>query len=108
MTAVVTPRRVAAWCALVALLAGLAAGLGVFARGDGAFESVTSARGEMYDLATSGVYANNALQLVAEGVGWDVFTLLVAVPALAVAAWLVARGSFRGTLAAAGMLVYFS
>jgi len=108
MRPLVTPRRAAAWCALVAVLAGLAAALGVFARGDGAFATVTSARGETYDVATTGVYANNAMQLVAEGVGWDVFTLLVAVPALAVAAWFVAGSSFRGTLAAAGMLGYFS
>jgi hypothetical protein len=108
VTPLVTPRRVAAWCALVALLAGLAAALGVFARGDGAFASVTSPRGETYDIATSGVYANNALQLVAEGLGWDIFTLLVAVPALAVAAWFVAGGSFRGMLVATGMLGYFS
>ena len=41
---------------------------------DGALATVTSARGETYDVATTGVYANNAMQLVAEGVGWDVFT----------------------------------
>jgi hypothetical protein len=54
-----------------------------------------------------GVYAGSARQLVAEGVGWDVYTLLVAVPILLVAAFYVARGSFRGDLVAAGMLGYF-
>lgn len=53
----------------VALLAAVAAALGVFARGDGSFVTVTSARGEVYEMATTGVYANNALQVVAEGVG---------------------------------------
>jgi hypothetical protein len=91
----------------VALLGAVAAALGVFARGDGAFAAVTSARGEAYEMATTGVYAWSAKQLVAEGVGWDVFTLAVAVPALLVAAWLVARGSFRGRLAAIGILGYF-
>ncbi len=56
----------------------------------------------------AGVYANNALQVVAEGVGWDVFTLVIAVPAMLVAALLAWRGSFRGTVLAAGILGYFA
>ena len=73
---------IAMLCVAVAALAGIAAGLGVLARGDGVYETVTSARGEVYEVATSGVYAGNARQLVAEGVGWDVFTVLVTVPAM--------------------------
>jgi hypothetical protein len=103
-----TRRATAALCAVVALLAGIASALGVFARGDGTFSTVTSARGETYEVATSGVYADNARQLVAEGVGWDAFTLVVAVPLLLLGAALVARGSFRGALLAAGMLGYFA
>jgi hypothetical protein len=106
MTPLITPRRLAAWCLFVGLLAGLAAALGVFARGDGAFETVTSVRGEAYRMATDGVYANSALQLVAEGVGWDVFTLLVAVPTLVLTVPFVARGSFLATLIATGALGY--
>ena len=96
----------AALAAAVALLAGVAAALGVFARGDGAFVTVTSARGEVYEMATTGVYANNALQVVAEGVGWDVFTLVVAAPALLLAAIGVWRGSSRAALLATGLLGY--
>lgn len=95
-------------CAAVALLAGVASALGVFVRGDGTYTTVTSVRGEVYEVATNGVYAGNARQLVAEGVGWDVFTLVVAVPLLLVAAAFVARGSFRGMLLAAGALGYFA
>lgn len=98
---------VAALCVAVAFLAGIAAALGVFARGDGIYETVTSARGEIYEAAVNGVYAGNARQLVAEGVGWDVFTLFVVVPILLIAAIFVARASFRGTLIAAGVLGYF-
>lgn len=94
--------------AVVALLAGVASGLGIFLRGDGTFETVTSARGEIYEVATNGVYAGNARTVVAEGIGWDVFTLVVAVPVLLIGAGLVARGSFRGYLLAAGMLGYFA
>lgn len=90
----------------VALLAGAAAALGVFARGDGSFVTVTSARGEVYEMATTGVYANNALQVVAEGVGWDVFTLVAAAPALLLAAIGTWRGSSRAALVATGLLGY--
>jgi hypothetical protein len=90
-----------------AVLAAVASALGVFARGDGTFVAALSARGEPYQMAATGVYVNNARQVVAEGVGWDVFTLVIAVPLLLVAAVLVAHGSFRGTLLAAGMFGYF-
>lgn len=92
---------------LVAALAGLAAGLGVFARGSGEFATVTSARGETYEMALDGVYAFSSKALVAEGVGWDVFTLLVAVPALALTIPAVVRGSLRGLLVAGGLFGYF-
>ncbi|MGZ8562434.1 MAG: hypothetical protein ACXWWU_02325 [Candidatus Limnocylindria bacterium] len=97
----------AALAGAVGLLAGVTAALGVFARGDGSFVTVTSARGEIYEMATTGVYANNALQLVAEGVGWDVFTLAVAAPALLIAAIGVWRGSSRAALVATGLFGYF-
>jgi hypothetical protein len=97
----------AAICGVVAVLAAIASALGVLARGSGEFITVTSVRGETYDMARSGVYAWNAQRVVAEGVGWDIVTLFVAVPALVLAARLVARGSFRGRLFAVGLLGYF-
>jgi hypothetical protein len=93
--------------AAIALVAGITAALGVFARGGGSVQLVSSERGVSYEMATSGVYAYNAERVVAEGVGWDVFTLVVAVPALLVASYFVARGSFRGRLFAVGLLGYF-
>ena len=103
-----TNRWIAALSAGVAVAAGLAAGAGVLMRGSGATEIVTSPRGETYAMATDGVYAHNAMRVVAEGIGWDAFTLAVAVPALLIASIWVARGSFRGRLVAAGLLGYFA
>ena len=100
-------RAMAAFAVVVGLLAAVAAALGVFARGDGSYETVTSVRGVTYAMATSGVYAYNAERLVSEGVGWDVFTLFVAVPAMLVAAAFVVAGSFRGRLLALGLFGYF-
>ena len=94
-------------CAGVASLAALAATAGIFVRGDGTVITFTTARGGTYDVAATGVYAYNAQRVVAEGIGWDVFTLLVVVPAALIAAIFVARGTFRGRLVAAGLLGYF-
>lgn len=104
------PRTSRSWlallCAAIAALAAVVAAIGVFDRGDGSVARVTNIRGVSFDMATTGVYAHNAERIVAEGMGWDVFTLLVAVPALGVGAWLVARGSFRGQLFTLGVLGY--
>lgn len=102
-----TFKNIAALCVLVALLAGAAAAAGVLLRGTGATETVTSVRGETYEMTNDGIYANNAERVVAEGVGWDFVTLLVAVPALLIAAVFVARGSLAGRLFAMGVLSYF-
>jgi hypothetical protein len=96
----------AAYGMFVAALAGIASALGVFVRGDGSFQTVTSVRGITYEMASNGVYAFNAKQLVAEGVGWDVFTLAVVVPAALGLMLLVGRGSFRALLASMGVFGY--
>ncbi len=102
-----TQTAISGFALVTAGLAGIASAIGVFARGSGMYETVTSVRGETYEMATSGVYAYNAQRVVAEGVGWDVFTLFAAVPAMALAATLVTRGSFRGRLVVGGLFGYF-
>lgn len=101
-------RLLSAYCSFVALLAGIASALGVVLRGSGASAPATSIRGEQYRYVTDGLYAYNAVRVVAEGVGWDAVTLFFAVPALIVAAIFIARGSVRGRLAAMGILGYFA
>jgi hypothetical protein len=107
-----TNRRIelVALCLVVAILAGAAATVGVFFRGDGSVENVVSPRGERYQMIVSGVYRYNAQRVVAEGVGWDVFTLFAAVPALLLCLIWLARGPVHGTLRARlfalGVLAY--
>ncbi|HET7839448.1 MAG TPA: hypothetical protein VFL04_06780, partial [Rectinemataceae bacterium] len=102
-----TSLSMAGLCLAVALLAGMAAVFGVFFRGDGSSATAISVRGEQFDYATNGVYRYNAQRVVAEGVGWDVFTLFCAVPAMLACLPALARGSFRGRLFALGLLGYF-
>jgi len=101
-------RLLAGYSVLVALLAGTAAAIGITQRGSGATAEATSILGERYSYAIDGVYAHNAVRVVAEGVGWDAVTLFLAVPALLVAAVFVARGSLRARLAALGLFGYLA
>jgi hypothetical protein len=102
-----TPRLLAALVGLVAILAGIASLAGILLRGDLATEPWTTLRGETIDAVVGGVYAWNALPVVSEGVGWDIVTLVLAVPGAVLAAIGIARGSYRASLAALGFLVYF-
>lgn len=96
----------AAMCLAIALATAAVAAAGVFLRGSGTSVAVESVRGERYRMATDGVYAYNARRVVAEGIGWDVVTLALAVPALLLALPSLRRGSFRGRLFALGILGY--
>jgi hypothetical protein len=103
----VTRRRwMAGYLGAMATLVAVVAAIGVFGRGDGTTDAVVSVRGEPYEVVTTGIYAWNPERLVAEGIGWDVFTLFVAVPVLLLAIRGVLRGSLRWRLVAVGLLVY--
>jgi hypothetical protein len=88
-------------------MAGAASAAGVFLRGDGSTAWGVSVRGERFEYAATGVYAYNAVRVVAEGVGWDYVTLFLAVPAMLAASAAIARGSTRGKLLALGLFGYF-
>ena len=93
--------------ALVAVLGAIASGAGVFLRGDLATVPYTTVRGELVDTLTGGVYRFNGLPIASEGVGWDVVTLFLIVPALLLAVPGLWRGSLRAGLIATGLLAYF-
>lgn len=93
-------------CVAIALLAAVASTAGIFLRGDGATREFVSERGEHVSVTTGGVYAHNPERVVAEGVGWDWVTLVVAVPALLALSAGIAKGSLRARLLAVGVLAY--
>jgi hypothetical protein len=92
---------------IVGVLAGVASAAGVLLRGDLATIPFTTARGEQLEVVTGGIYAWNSLQVVSEGVGWDLVTLLLVVPTALLALPAFARGSLRATFLELGLLVYF-
>jgi len=93
-------------CVFVLLLSAVASATGVFARGDGRTGAVTSVRGETYEMVTDGVYRYNAERLTAEGVGWDIVTLFIALPALLITLPFLRQNSVRARLFAVGIVAY--
>jgi hypothetical protein len=93
--------------AVVAALAGIASAAGIALRGDLTTEPFTTVRGETLDVVTTGIYAWNSLPVVSEGVGWDIVTLVLVVPATLIALPALRRGSLRATLLVLGLLAYF-
>ena len=92
---------------LTGVLASVASAAGVFLRGDLATRPFVTARGDTVEILTSGVYRFNGVNVASEGVGWDLVTLFVVVPLLALTMPSLHRATLRGTLLGAGFLVYF-
>jgi hypothetical protein len=101
-----TRRAMSAYLVAMASAVAVVAAIGVFGRGDGSTVTFVTSRGETVELVTTGVYVHNAERVVAEGIGWDLVTLLLIAPALFVVARSVARGSARARLVAVGLLAY--
>jgi hypothetical protein len=92
---------------LIIILAVVAAGFGLFARGgDGPFQ-FTTLHGMTVQMDGRGLYRNDSLFSAATFRGTDVITLLVSIPLLVVAFALYLRCSLRGGLLLAGALSYF-
>jgi hypothetical protein len=104
---VVRRRWLTLWTSLIAALVTVASGAGVFLRGDLATQPFVTARGDLVDLLTGGVYRFNGKAIAAEGVGWDAVTLVLIVPLLLVLLPRFGRGSLRAGLAVVGILAYF-
>lgn len=92
---------------LIALLAAVYAGVGLFSQGgDGPF-SFTTLRGETVEMYGRGVYRLDTAFRAPILRGTDAVTLFLCVPALIAAALFARRGTLRGRLLLASVLAYF-
>src|SRR5262252_10429190 len=71
------------------------------------YRTVTTARGDLVEVADGGVYRHSLRSLVTGGAPWDVVWLVMAIPSLALACGLYLRGSLRGVLLFVGILGSF-
>jgi hypothetical protein len=94
-------------CLLIAVLALVAAGAGLFWQDGDSPSSFTTARGETVTLHKRGLYRYDLLFTAAGYKGQDATTLFLGIPLLAVATGLYWRGSLRGGLLLTGVLAWF-
>lgn len=95
------------FCSIIIVLVGVASILGIISGSKTDYDIVTSVRGEEYNMITQGLYKYNSQRMVAEGVGWDYFTLIVAIPLMLLLLPRIYRYSLRAKLFAIGLLLYF-
>lgn len=92
---------------LIAVLALIIAGVGLFSQGgDGPFP-FTTVYGDTVEIYGQGVYRHDSSFVAAIFKGTDVVTLFVSIPLLLTGYWLHRRNSLRGSIFLIGMLLYF-
>ena len=91
----------------IALAAGIAAGVGVFSSGGPGRFDYESLRGRTVPIYGEGVYRHMSADVAVQGIGQDVVTLFIGIPALIVALVLARRGGLRARLLLGGVLGYF-
>ena len=89
---------------LIALLAVIASGAGIFWQGEGDAYEFTSLRGETVTIYGHGLYRYDSVSYAAQAISQDVVTLLIGIPLLVVGICLARKGSLRGQLLLTGTL----
>lgn len=92
---------------LLAALALVAAGTGVFWQGEPARFVFETLRGESVTIQGHGLYRFETVSIAAQAIAQDVVTLLVGIPLLLAGAVLSRKGSLRGRLLLTGTVGYF-
>jgi hypothetical protein len=93
--------------ALIAVLALVAAGIGLFWQNGGSTFSFTTLHGQTVQVYGQGLYHYDTVASASQEKGQDVVTLFLGIPLLAVSLLLYRRGSLRGHLLLTGTLGYF-
>ncbi len=92
---------------LIAVLALVAASMGLFYSAEGKPYPFTNHRGETVMINGRGLYYYDTVSSAAQQRGNDVITLFVALPMLVTSTWLSCRNSLRGRLLLTGTLGFF-
>jgi hypothetical protein len=92
---------------LIAVLAIVLAGVGLFSHGGNAPISFTTVYGDTVEIYGQGIYLHDSSFVAALSKGTDAITLFVDVPLLLFGYMLYRRGSLRGNIFLIGMLMYF-
>ena len=92
---------------LIAVLAVITAGVGLFSKGGSVPLTFTSVYGNAVELYGRGIYQHDSTFVATLSKGTDIVTLFISTPLLLIGYWLYRRGSLRGGIFQSGMLLYF-
>jgi uncharacterized membrane protein len=106
-TSMQTSKTLVTLSVLIAVLALVAAGLGVFWQGTGQPHEFRTLRGETVMIQGRGLYRYDTVSLAAQAIAQDVVTLVIGIPLLIAALVIFQRGKLRGKLLLSGTLAYF-
>ncbi|MDW7680337.1 MAG: hypothetical protein SCK70_07210 [bacterium] len=97
-------------CVLVicmVIIAGLAAGMGIFSKhGPGSFE-YQSIRGKTVSIYGKGIYQHMSAEVAVQGIAQDYVTFFIGIPLLLIALFWAAKGSLKARFLLVGTLGYF-
>jgi hypothetical protein len=91
---------------LIAVLAVIVAGVGLFSQGGNGSSSFTTIYGNTVEIYGQGIYSRDSTFVATLSKGTDVITLFVVVPLFLLSYLFYRRGSLRGSLFMIGMLLY--
>ena len=92
---------------LIALLAVLVAGFGLFLKGGNGPFTFTTVYGNIVEIYGRGIYQHDSVFVATLSRGTDFVSLFVSLPMLLIGYWLYRRGSMRGAIFLIGILLYF-
>lgn len=92
---------------LIAVLAIVAASIGIFSSGGPGPYEIETVRGETVTVYGKGIYKHMSVDVAPQGIAQDYVTLFVAVPLLLIALVWARKKSIRGRFLLAGVLGYF-
>ena len=99
---------ISAMVVFIAVSAGIACTAGIRSGMSDGIVIVVTPRGEVMEFQSEGVYQYNPRWFAAEGIGWDIASIVIAIPALLISLFLFTKGSIRGGITLAGLLAYFA
>jgi hypothetical protein len=92
---------------IIAVLASVAASVGIFSNEGTGEYSYKSIRGETVQIYGKGIYQHMPADVAIQGIAQDYITLFAAVPLLLIALYFARKGSLRGRFLMAGTSFYF-
>ena len=92
---------------LIATLAIIVAGLGVFWQGKGQKSEFLTLRGDTVTIQGHGLYQYETVSIAAQAIAQDIVTLLIGIPLLVISMIMFKKGSLQGKLLLSGTLAYF-